>query len=373
MQKPIYKDKIIEKVVIKLGTGILTSEIGKLNMEVIGGICDQIHRLREQGVVVYVVSSAAVGLGMGRMGLKKRPTDLPTLQACAAVGQSILIETWQKAFDPSGITVGQMLLTRDDLKIKKRHTAVRDTLDRMLKSGVIPIINENDSISADEIKFGDNDVLSALVASLTKADLLFILSTAPGLYDLAKNERIPVVEEITPEIEQLAGGTQSATAVGGMISKIDAAKIASSSNCGMFIADGSIENVIFKLIAGEPMGTYFEPGNLDLTAHKRWLAFFDKSAGRLYVDSGAETAIKREGSSLLAKGITHYEGTFLASSLVSIVNPDGLVIAKGLCRYSSYELEQVLGKRNHEIQAIFPDKTKVEVVHRDSLALMTVA
>src|SRR3954470_19504320 len=218
------------RLVVKLGTGVLTSGVGQLDTARIESMCAQIARLRAQGTEVIVVSSGAVGLGMGRLGLGKRPKDLSKKQACAAVGQSLLMQTWQRGFEPHGSTVAQVLLTHDDLRVRSRYLGVKETLQQLLVYQTIPIINENDTVSAAEIKFGDNDTLSAMVASLVEAQYLFILSTAPGLIDMkGSGEIVPVVERITPEIEAMAGGTTSETATGGMISKISAAKLATRS------------------------------------------------------------------------------------------------------------------------------------------------
>ncbi|OPZ74579.1 MAG: Glutamate 5-kinase [Verrucomicrobia bacterium ADurb.Bin474] len=361
---------VVKNLVVKLGTGILTSGIGKLSPEIIQGICAQIKQLRDRGTNVTIVSSGAVGLGMGRLGYQRRPTDLPTLQACAAVGQSILIETWQKAFEPHGLNVGQMLLTRDDLNVKRRHIAVRDTLLRLAQENVIPIINENDCISVDELKFGDNDVLSALVASLIKADLLVILSTIEGLLDLKHNLLIRVVENINQDVLGLAEGTTSPTAVGGMISKLEAARIATKSKCGMVIAKGSEPNILLRIFDGEAVGTFFVPQRTNLRSHKRWLAFFNKTCGTVTVDEGAQDALLGKGKSLLAKGIVSVSGTFGPGSIVSIKGSDKGDVARGLTGFSSIEIDQIKGMTSEEIRQIFPNRKHIEVVHRDSMVLI---
>jgi glutamate 5-kinase len=228
-----------KRIVIKIGTGVLTSGIGDLNTARIEVLCHQVKVLRDRGIEVILVSSGAVGLGMGKLGLEKRPKELASQQACAAVGQTILVNTWQQGFDPHGLTVAQILLTREDLRAKHRHTAVFNTIERLLANGTVPIVNENDTVSAREIKFGDNDTLSALVASVTNADQLFILSNIPGLIDMqGTGEVVPFVEKMTSNIEAMAQGTTDTTAVGGMISKLSAAKIAHRAGCGVTIGNG---------------------------------------------------------------------------------------------------------------------------------------
>lgn len=369
-RRAIYSELKVKRLVVKLGTGILTSGIGQLDSEVISNICEQIARLRKQGITVIVVSSGAVGLGMGRLGISRRPKDLPTLQACASVGQSILIETWQKAFDPWEVHVGQMLLTRDDLSVKRRHVAVRNTIERLLKADIVPIINENDCISVDELKFGDNDILSAFLSSLMKADLMFLLSTIPGLMNLDTGEVIPVVEVLNDEIRELAKGTDSTTSVGGMISKLDAVGIATGSNCGVFIAHGKEEDILLKLLNGEPKGTFFVPQNKDLPSHKRWLAYFNKCSGAIQIDAGAVKAIVDEGKSLLATGVTHIDGSFDPESVLEILDEAGNRIARGISQYSSKELLTIIGKSSAEIRHLYPERKHLEVIHRDAMVLV---
>ena len=266
-----------KRVVVKLGTGVLTSGIGELNTARIAAVCAEIAALRARGTEVIVVSSGAVGLGMGRLRLAKKPKETSKKQACAAVGQSLLMQTWQAGFAPHGLTVAQVLLTHDDLRLRSRYLGVQETLRQLIRYGTIPIITENDTVSAAEIKFGDNDTLSALVASLTGAQHLVILSTAPGLVDLRGTKAIvPVVERITPEIEAMAGGTTSETATGGMISKIAAAKLATKSGCGVFIASGAEPEILARLLAGRGPGTFFVPSGLPLEAKKHWLAYFQR-------------------------------------------------------------------------------------------------
>jgi glutamate 5-kinase len=359
------------RVVVKLGTGVLTSGVGRLDSARIAGVATELAALRSHGTEVIVVSSGAVGLGMGALGLERRPRDVSRKQACAAIGQSRLMETWREAFAPHGITVAQVLLTHEDLRSRSRFLGVRETLRQITAYDAIPVINENDTVSAAEIKFGDNDTLSALVASLTQADHLIILSTAPGLIDLKGTGRIvPVVERITPEIEAMAGGTTSETAVGGMVSKISAAKLATKSGCGVFIASGAEPGIIGRLLSGEGPGTFFVPSGLPLEARKRWLAYFQRPAGTIRVNARAVPALREQGRSLLAVGVTEASGSFAAGDIVNIAAPDGSVIARGKAAFASEEIPALAGRQSDELAALHPGRRRLEVVHRNDLVLL---
>jgi glutamate 5-kinase len=359
------------RVVVKLGTGVLTHGVGQLDEPRIASVCAQLAALRARGAEVIVVSSGAVGLGMGALGLGKRPAELARKQACAAVGQSLLMQTWQRGFAPLGLTVAQVLLTHEDLRARARHLGVKAALRQLLDYGVVPVINENDTVSAAEIKFGDNDTLSALVASLIEADYLVILSTTPGLIDLKGTKQIvPVVEKITPAIEAMAGGTTSETAIGGMVSKISAAKLATKSGCGVFIASGAEPDILEKLFSGQGPGTFFVPSGLPLHAKKRWLAWFQRPAGTIQINAGAATALRERGTSLLAAGVTGASGDFAAGDVVNIAAPDGSVIAHGASSFTSSMIAAIAGKKGDELHALFPGRKHLEVVHRDDLVLL---
>jgi len=359
------------RVVVQLGPGVLTSGVGRLDSARIAGVAAEIADLRARGTEVIVVSSGAVGLGMGALKLERRPRELSRKQACAAIGQSRLMETWQAAFAPHGITVAQVLLTHEDLRSRGRFLGVRDTLRQITAYGAIPVINENDTVSAAEIKFGDNDTLSALVASLTQADHLIILSTAPGLIDLKGTGKIvPVVERITAEIEAMAGGTTSETAVGGMVSKISAARLATKSGCGVFIASGAEPGIIRRLLSGQGPGTFFVPSGLPLEARKRWLAYFQRPAGTLRVNARAVPALREQGRSLLAVGVTGAQGAFAAGEIVNIAGPDGTAFARGKVTFSSEEIPALAGKQSGDIAALHPGRRRLEVVHRNDLVLL---
>lgn len=360
------------RVVIKLGTGVLTSGVGQLDVARIAAVCAEIAALRARGTEVLVVSSGAVGLGMGALGLERRPKDLSRKQACAAIGQSRLMHTWQQGFAPHGLTVAQVLLTHEDLRVRSRYLGVQQTFRQILGYGAIPIINENDTVSAEEIRFGDNDTLSAMVASLTHANHLVILSTAPGLIDLqGTGEVVPVVEKITPEIEAMAGGTTSETAVGGMVSKITAAKLATKAGCGVFIASGAEPEILTRLFSGRGPGTFFVPSGLPMEAKKRWLAYFQRPAGTIFVNACAVPVLREQGRSLLAVGVTRARGDFAPGDIVNIADSDGNVFARGKVAYGSDEIPRLAGRHGAEVAALFPGRGKrLEVVHRNDLVLL---
>jgi glutamate 5-kinase len=363
------------RVVIKLGTGVLTTGIGRLNTARIASLCTQFAQLRAQGCEVIVVSSGAVGLGMGRLGLTKKPKEVTKKQACAAVGQSLLMETWQRGFDPHGLTVAQVLLTREDLRERSRYLSVKATFRQLVEYGTIPIVNENDTVSAAEInallKFGDNDTLGAMVAGLVEAQVLIILSTAPGLIDMkGTGEIVPVVERITGEIEAMAGGTTSETATGGMISKISAARLATKSGCGVFIASGAEPDIVQRLLAGTGPGTFFVPNGLPMEARKRWLAYYQRPAGTIFVNECAVPVLRDQGRSLLAVGVTGVKGDFGPGEIVNIAGPERQVFARGKAAFGSDEIPAIAGKHGEAVAALYPSRKRLEVIHRNDLVLL---
>jgi glutamate 5-kinase len=358
-----------KRIVIKLGTGILTRGIGDLNKECIQSLCRQVKSLRDRGIEVILVSSGAIGLGMGKLSLRKRPKDLTLLQACASLGQTILINNWQQGFDPHELLVAQILLTREDLRAKHRYNAIFNTIERLLAKKVIPIVNENDAISAEEIKFGDNDMLSALVAGVTNADQLFMLSHIPGLIDFKGTGKVvPYIEKITPEIEAMAQGTNQVTSIGGMISKLSAAKVAHRLGCGVTIADGQDGKLFDKFFSGESVGTYLAPHSMPVKSHKRWIATLDEHSGILTIDAGATRAIRESGKSLLLEGITACEGTFETGDLVKVQSPEGFVIAHGLSMVDSEDLVRMLDTALDDRKR--QDSGPNVIVHRDKLVLL---
>lgn len=364
-----------QRVIVKLGTGVLTTGVGQLDLARIAAVCADVAALRARGAEVIIVSSGAVGLGMGALKLAKRPKDVSKKQACAAIGQSLLMQTWQAGFAPHELTVAQVLLTHEDLRARDRYLGIKQCLDQLIAYGTIPIINENDTVSAAEIqamlRFGDNDTLSAMVASLLGAQYLVILSTAPGLIDMqGTKEIVPVVERITPEIEAMAGGTSSETAVGGMVSKISAAKLATRAGCGVFIASGSEPDILARLLSGRGPGTFFVPNGLPMDARKRWLAYFQRPAGAIHVNECAVPVLREQGRSLLAVGVTHATGTFTAGEIVNIAGPDGTVFARGKAAFASKDIPALAGQQGPAMRDLYPTRKRLEVVHRNDLVLL---
>ena len=361
----------MKRIVIKLGTGILTKGIGEIDTERISGICSQIAEVRKRGIEALVVSSGAIGMGMGALGLKTRPNSLAKQQACAAIGQSRLIQCWQDGLQPHGLLAGQILLTHEGLRIRNRYVNAKNTIDQLLNYKVIPVINENDSISAFEIKFGNNDILAAMVASLTEADQLLILSTAPGLVDMDGNGKvIPSVPKITSNIEALAKDTDSPTAVGGMISKLQAIKLATNSGCSAYIAEGAEPNIISRILDNETVGTRFEASDSPMVSKKRWLAYFQRPSGSISIDEGACKAIIQNERSLLAAGVTGCSGTFHEGDVIDILDTKAQAIARGETKFSSHDIKAIARKGAEELNALYPDRKRLEVVHRDALVLL---
>ncbi len=352
--------KNISRVVIKLGTGVLTDVKKQPDLAQMELLVAQLARLRKKGLDVVVVTSGAVGAGMGVLGHSKRPTELAELQACAAVGQSRLMATYERLFGQHQINVAQVLLTHEDLEHHERHLNARNTLVRLLHHGIIPIINENDAVSFTEIKFGDNDKLSALVACLLPADLLIILTTIDGVVEnFGKSDQklISVIKEIDQNLESIAGGTTSATAVGGMISKIQAAKIVIRSGVPLVIASGHKADVLAQIIDCQTVGTLFIPKPTKLRGRKRWIAFFHHPKGSITVDDGAKTALREKGRSLLPPGVLKCDGDFSVGDVLRICDADGTEFARGIVRFS---VEQIKGG----------NLPKSVIIHRDDLVII---
>jgi glutamate 5-kinase len=352
--------KNASRIVVKLGTGVLTDRRKQLDLAQVEQLVAQIAAQRKAGRETVLVTSGAVGAGMGALGYEKRPAELAELQACAAVGQSRLMTTYEQLFSRFELNVAQVLLTHDDLQHHERHLNARNTLVTLLGRGVIPIINENDAVSFTELKFGDNDQLSALAACLLPADLLVVLTTVDGVienFGQANPKTIPTIEQIDERIEKLAGGTDSATAVGGMASKIQAAKIVARSGIPLVIASGRKKNVLAAILSGDEEGTLFVPQPTRLKGRKRWIAFFHHPKGALYVDAGARTALRENGKSLLPPGIARCEGEFAAGEVVRICDRDGTEFARGIADFNSNEIKA-------------RQLPRVEVVHRDNLVIL---
>jgi len=374
LKRPLDKNSI-QKIVIKVGTRLLTYDTGKLNLGLIDRLVREIADLKNQGKEVVLVSSGAVGAGIGRLGLKRKPVSVQEKQAVAAIGQGILIQFYEKHFAEYGHVVAQVLLTREDLENRARYLNSRNTLLHLLKFGAIPIVNENDTISTAEIEFGDNDRLSALVATLIDADLLLILTDIDGLYTAnplhdPEATCISLVEEITPSIKKIAGKTEEMLAKGGMISKVEAAEIAMTSGINMVIANGRKPHIIEMVLNGEETGTLFCSQQDQLRSRKRWIAFGQKIRGSITIDKGAEGALKQEGKSLLSIGVVQVDGSFSKGETISIYSENsGYEMARGLTNFSAEELRQIKGCKSNEIKDILGYAGSKEVIHRDNLVL----
>ncbi len=352
--------KNAKRIVVKLGTAVLTDERKQPDRAQMRQLVSQVAHQRREGREIVIVTSGAVGAGMGVLGYAKRPESVAEQQACAAVGQSRLMATYEKLFAEFDLHVAQVLLTHADLQHHERHHNARGTLLTLLKRGVVPIINENDAVSTTELKFGDNDRLSALVAALLPADLLVILTSVDGVmvdFGKATAKRLSAIPEIDGEIEALAGGTTSATAVGGMKSKIQAAKIVVRSGLPLVIAPGRSTTVLEDIVGGRDVGTLFRPKQAKLRGRKRWIAFFHHPKGAVFVDAGARRALIENGRSLLPPGVLRCEGEFEAGEIVNICDEAGVEFARGMTAFGSDEICQKKTARG-------------EVVHRDDLVIL---
>lgn len=371
-----YKLDIVQskRIVVKIGTSSLTYPTGKLNFSRLELLSRELSNIHNQGREVILVSSGAVGAGLGKLGVRRRPRSIPEKQAAAAVGQGILMHIYEKLFSEYNQVVAQVLLTRFDLMDRQCYLNARNTLCTLLDLGVIPIVNENDTVAVEGLQFGDNDTLSALVAGLINADLLIILTDTDGVYtaDPRKDPEaslISVIEEITEDVEQIAGGAGSKLASGGMITKIQAARIAASSGIYMVIAHNQEKNVVERILQGEPLGTLFVPRENKLDARQRWIAFGSTERGSIFIDDGATEAIQRRGKSLLPSGIIRAEGVFEPGQVVSVKTATGVEIARGIVNYSSGAIERILGKKSTEIEKILGYKYFDEVIHRNNMIL----
>jgi glutamate 5-kinase len=352
--------KGVSRLVVKLGTGVLTDSRRQPDRSQLEQLVAQLAAQRQAGREIVVVTSGAVGAGMGVLDYDRRPGELAELQACAAVGQLRLMTTYAELFARFDLPVAQVLLTHDDLEHHDRHLNARNTLVTLLRRGVVPVINENDTVSTTELKFGDNDRLSALVACLLPADLLVILTTVEGMienFGQANPHVISQVDVINAHIEGLAGGTLSHVSVGGMASKVQAAKMAVRSGIPMLIASGRKRNVLARILDGEDEGTLFVPRPAKLRGRKRWIAFFHHPRGSIYVDAGAKRALRESNRSLLPPGIARCEGQFDPGEVVRICDLDGTEFARGIVGFDAESIRAGTLER-------------VEVVHRDNLVVL---
>ncbi|MBI5494801.1 MAG: glutamate 5-kinase [Deltaproteobacteria bacterium] len=362
------------RIVVKVGSTLLTTaDRSGVDGRMLLSLVTQLAAQRDAGRQVLLVSSGAVALGLGPMGLTERPSDLASMQACAACGQVRLMHHYAEAFGTCRVAVGQVLLTHADLADRRRYLNARRTIAAMLDRGVLPIFNENDTVASDEIKLGDNDTLGAEVVGLSDSDGLILLTDRDGLFtkDPRSNPdavRVPFVSEVTDEVRAMAGGT-AGLGTGGMGTKVSAAHLAGQSGAWTVVAPGRGTDVLARVMAGADVGTLFAASEDKQPARKRWIGGTLRPQGVLVVDAGAERALQRGGSSLLPAGIRAVEGQFESGEPVEIRGPDGTRLARGLSAYGSEEIQRIAGKKTHEIQAILGYKYADEVIHRDDMVL----
>lgn len=362
------------RVVVKVGTYTLSDAGGRLDREHMRDIVRQIAVLREEGREVVLVSSGAIAAGVELLGLEGRPRDIPSLQAASSVGQGLLLHLYTSLFADHGILVGQVLFTQYDFAHRQQYLNARNTFRRLLEQGVTPLVNENDTVAVEEIRFGDNDRLAALVAVLTEADLLVMLSDIQGFYTAdpkrdAGASLIHEVERVTPAMLKAAGKALEEHASGGMAAKLEAARIATASRIGVVVASGKEPNVLDRVVGGEVIGTHFHPGKRKMRGHKHWIAFGARPCGTIVIDRGAREALIHGGKSLLPAGVVECRGTFEAGDAVEVIDENGRKVAKGLCGLSSAELCEVKGMRTGEAAHRLGEESCEEVIHRDYLVL----
>ena len=362
-----------KRLVVKVGSALLVEPGGMVREAWLDGLAHDIAGLRARGQQVVVVTSGAVALGRGRLGLPQRVLRLEEKQAAAAAGQIVLARAWQESLAKIGLGTAQILITLDDTEARRRYLNARATVETLLKLGVVPVVNENDTVATSEIRFGDNDRLSARVAVMALADTLVLLSDVDGLYSAdprrdSAARHLPLVEAITPEIEAMAGGSGSAVGTGGMVSKLIAATMATSAGCSVVLAAGQPERPL-SAIAGGAHCTLFTPAISPRRARKDWIAASLSVAGTLRIDAGALTALRR-GSSLLPAGVVAVEGGFERGDAVLVRAPDGSPVAKGLAAFDAADAKALVGRRTDEIEAILGYRGRAEMVHRDDLVLL---
>jgi glutamate 5-kinase len=364
----------VRRVVLKIGTSILLDDAKSISSVRVDDFARQIKTIKEQSVDVIIVSSGAVGCGMETMGLKRKPREVAKKQALASVGQIVLMHMYMEAFARVGLTASQILLTHEDIRSRNRCINLMNTVDSLLAMGVVPIVNENDTLSFTEIMFGDNDNLSALIAQITNADLLVLLSDVEGLFEKDPKRHpgarmIRTVRKIDEGVEALAQGTASEKSVGGMTSKLEAARKAGNYGIPTRLVKGDVKDVIPRLLAGEEIGTLFM-AKKRLTRKKCWIAFAFKARGKIGIDPGAQKALLHRGKSLLPSGILKVEGDFARGECVEVIDEKDRLIARGMVNYSSADLGKIKGSKSVEIERKLGYKYTEEVIHRDNMVIL---
>lgn len=365
----------IKRIVVKIGSGVLTQENGSLDHRIIEQIVSGLVAIRQKGIQVVLVSSGAVAAGRSELGMNERPKTIPQKQAAAAIGQTHLMQAYQQALHPYGAKAAQLLLTSEDLSSRQRFLNARATIDTLLGFDVIPIINENDTVVVDEIKFGDNDNLSALVTNVAEAELLLILTDVDGLYTADPRQDpdaklIPLVRSVTRELERTAGGSGSNVGTGGMSTKIAAAKKAAKNGVPTLMIPGKRPGALIEALQGKEIGTLFMAPGTGLNRRKHWIGYTLKPSGAITVDEGAREALLNKGKSLLPSGITAVEGRFERGSCIRVCSSDGKEFARGLTDYSSSEISRMAGRKSGDIEKILGYHYGDVVIHRDNLVLL---
>jgi glutamate 5-kinase len=366
--------KKARRIVVKVGSAVVAAPPVD-GRDIFARLALEINALKETGHEVAIVSSGAIALGVRKLGLKERPVAIPERQAVAAVGQGSLMACYDAAFSSAGGHVAQVLLTHDDLGSRKRFLNARNTLTTLLKFGIVPVINENDTVAVEEIKFGDNDALSALATNLIEADLLIILSDIDGLFDKDPKahkdaKKLALVEDVdSAGLESLTSSTNS-LGTGGIKSKCEAARKAAHYGAATIIANGNRPGVLSAIFGGEDAGTLFLPKEDRLTSRKHWIAFSARPSGRVFVDDGAREALLAKGRSLLPSGIKDVDGAFEAGEVIHCVDSKGMEFARGLSNYSSFEIQKIKGMKTAELVKVLGYKVYDEVIHRDNLVVL---
>jgi len=362
-------------IVVKVGTNVLTDAGGTLVRARVEALADQVQRIRQLGRKIVLVSSGAIGAGIGRLGLDRRPTDLRQLQACAAVGQTFLMQAYEEFLARHGTRTAQILLTAGDFDSRTRYLNVRNTILTLFEWNCLPIINENDTVSVSEIRFGDNDHLAAMVTNLLQAPLLILLSVVDGLYEADPKvdpsaSVIPTVPYIDSAIFGKAGNSRSKLGSGGMDSKLRAARLATAAGESVILANGTKDGILDAVFAGENVGTLFLPHGNVVPAWKRWLGYTARPKGKVVVDAGAQDAVRRKGKSLLPIGILRVTGSFRKGDVITLANAGGEEFARGLTNYSSEDASRICGLRSDQIGMVLGTQPYEEVVHRDNLVVI---
>jgi len=364
----------VKRIVLKVGTSVLLDEEKRISADMVRKLAKQVKTIKDKDIETIIVSSGAIASGMETIGLKKKPKEIEKRQALASIGQIKLMKMYMDAFEKERLKIGQVLLTHEDIKSKTRCLNLMNTLNSLLSMKIVPVINENDALSFKEIRFGDNDNLSALIAQITNSDLLVLLSDVDGLCDKDPKKYpdaciISVVERIDDNIERLAFGTSSEKSTGGMVSKLEAAKKAGFYGIPTRIVRGDLDNIALRVIEGEDVGTLFQPES-KIGRNKWWTAFAYKVKGRVWLDEGAENAIVHNGKSLLPSGVVKTEGDFSRGDCIELNNADGQAIARGITNYSSSDINKIKGLKSVDIERKLGYKYAEEIVHRDNMVVI---